>query len=798
MKVRTRRALTANKTSKRRASGLRVDPTRTAMLRKKFVASLRRRFGALKADILRLVIDGDAFGLKGKHITTNTPNWRFQSDPEKVRAFQQWLRTQVSKRLRGLEEEKLWDAYIRQAYERGQGRAYDDVTRAERGTGRENLDFYRGGRRQFLADSFRQPASADKVKVLAGRSFDDLEGVTSEMSTRITRSLVDGMIHGQNPREIAREMSEDVDVGRSRAELIARTEIIRAHAEGQLDSMERLGVQDVGVQVEWSTAGDLRVCPECEDMEGTVLSIEDAHGMIPRHPNCLPGNSLVLACNGITAASKRFYYGNLVILQTTSNRKLSCTPNHPILTNRGWVSASLLNIGDKVVCDGGREWVSAVYHNSENVPTFIHDIAEAFFSSRNMTTVKVPTSAPDFHGDGGGSKVAVIGTNRQLRGRFNISFVKEFLKSQFIIANTGTVPLFRRGVQDFLRECSLSSNASEFSRSGLLSSLRQSFLRTLKEFGFTLPSTMNSVFDENPANSTSSYIKALSNSILRITSNVTSNDFVFGEVHGVSDGSILRTENSDNDFVRDAKLARKLTSGDAGPVFLDEIVSLTIQRWSGHVYNLETNGGFYSAEGIITHNCRCAWLPSGVGERTENRGHYTHNAFCPTGPGGGVDPTCGGKGTVVEQGILALHDKMTGRGGGKLVELVKANYAKLPPPVRAVVGAGVRVAFAGWTASQALAEGIAREQGLSEADAAKLRATLIAADLAAFKPAAVGLAMAGPVASALSWAVPPVTGAYLLTSLATSPVKTYKAAHKLVNEFLDAHTDVLNTRAAHA
>jgi SPP1 gp7 family putative phage head morphogenesis protein len=47
-----------------------------------------------------------------------------------------------------------------------------------------------------------------------------------------------------------------------------------------------MGIKEVGVMVEWSTAGDDRVCEECESMEGKIMDIDDAHGMIPVHPNC--------------------------------------------------------------------------------------------------------------------------------------------------------------------------------------------------------------------------------------------------------------------------------------------------------------------------------------------------------------------------------------------------------------------------------------------------------------------------------------------------------------------------------
>ena len=85
---------------------------------------------------------------------------------------------------------------------------------------------------------------------------------------------------------MAREMSKRLSIARGRAEVIARTEIIRAHAEGQLDALERMGVERIGVAVEWSTADDTRVCPLCSAMDGVVIKVKESHGLIPRHPQC--------------------------------------------------------------------------------------------------------------------------------------------------------------------------------------------------------------------------------------------------------------------------------------------------------------------------------------------------------------------------------------------------------------------------------------------------------------------------------------------------------------------------------
>ena len=399
--------------ARRKPSPLRIDPTRTFLLRRSFSRKIKQQFSALKVRILKLVVDEDAFGLKdrspyvgnafcptgpgggvddscspgngsgsysgiklswyrekglkdkvklvsidsvigehdegydkeasdrwaaslekairksgkvqaltvvaqeggkyrvidGKHrlqalksmgvttvgvqvsrftsneLTTND-RWRFNNDPEKVKAFQAWLKQQLGSLVTGKTEQELWEIYTREGFKKGAGRAFDDVKPVAAAVGEKALDFYAGTREQFLRSAFGRPESVDKVKLLAGRSFDDLQNITTDMSTRMGRKLVDGLVQGKNPREIGRDLAEEVDLGQSRAQTIARTEIIRAHAEGQLDAMENLGVELVGVAVEWVTAQDDGVCELCEPLEGMVLKLDEARGMLPRHPNC--------------------------------------------------------------------------------------------------------------------------------------------------------------------------------------------------------------------------------------------------------------------------------------------------------------------------------------------------------------------------------------------------------------------------------------------------------------------------------------------------------------------------------
>ena len=61
-----------------------------------------------------------------------------------------------------------------------------------------------------------------------------------------------------------------------------------------------------------------------------------------------------------------------------------------------------------------------------------------------------------------------------------------------------------------------------------------------------------------------------------------------------------------NSAAHDSKLACHITSGAAGQILLDQIVAIDSVSFHGFVYNLETATGWYLAENIVAHNCRCS------------------------------------------------------------------------------------------------------------------------------------------------------------------------------------------------
>jgi hypothetical protein len=112
-----------------------------------------------------------------------------------------------------------------------------------------------------------------------------LKGITAAMDQTISRVLAEALAHGRSAKQITKLLNEEViGLGRKRSAMLAHTEIVRAHAEGQLDALQRMGVQRVGVMVEWVVGGN--PCKICADRAGGVYTIDEARGLIPYHTFC--------------------------------------------------------------------------------------------------------------------------------------------------------------------------------------------------------------------------------------------------------------------------------------------------------------------------------------------------------------------------------------------------------------------------------------------------------------------------------------------------------------------------------
>jgi SPP1 gp7 family putative phage head morphogenesis protein len=287
------------------------DPTHTTALRNAFARDMKKRFNELASMVIKSVDTNDCFGLKKKPLFSYqmTPAmegaFNYSRSQEKIEAFMIWLKQQVDKGIITVAQyqqvgsaiEGAWtNMYIIDSYKRGVARARYEMTSA----GMVIPSIEASGGIEAVMNTL---IHMDRVGILFTRTFNELKGVTEAMSNTISQILAQGMIDGDSPRLLARKIASAITgeglgelgitdkLGRfipakRRAEMIARTEIIRSHSEGLLMEFRNWGVFGVSVKSEFITAGDARVCPQCGEYEGKVFTLDEASGIIPMHPNC--------------------------------------------------------------------------------------------------------------------------------------------------------------------------------------------------------------------------------------------------------------------------------------------------------------------------------------------------------------------------------------------------------------------------------------------------------------------------------------------------------------------------------
>jgi SPP1 gp7 family putative phage head morphogenesis protein len=287
----------------------RADPTRTTALRNAFARDMNRRFDELISVIRKSIAVNDCFGLKPINVfqMTEVPKnaFNFSHSQDKLVAFQEWLQQQVNRGILqigtftqiGTAVENAWtNIYLLDSYKRGIMRARQEMIKA--GMTVPTIEMSGG-----IGVSLMNPMHINSMGLLFTRAYNELKGVTDAMDAAISRILAQGIADGDGPRLLARKIVATINgeklgelgltdkLGRyispkRRAEMIARTEIIRSFADATLNEYRNWGVLGLSTKAEWVSAADSRVCPRCLEMEGKVFTLDEAAGMIPLHPMC--------------------------------------------------------------------------------------------------------------------------------------------------------------------------------------------------------------------------------------------------------------------------------------------------------------------------------------------------------------------------------------------------------------------------------------------------------------------------------------------------------------------------------
>lgn len=271
---------------------MRQDPTRTRVLRSRYESAIGGRLRRVSSLNRISIVDNDAFALSGGVILLTdqpaAPGQFSGSATEKIERYESWLRQVFNTiLLAGATATTLGRQWFTRPIQEAYTRA---VRRADRLLGSPQPPPLRS----VISTSLHDEALA----FLQARNFNELKGLSEVAAQQLSREIAEAFTQGLAPRAMARRISSRIgQIRRTRAKVIARTEVIRAYAEATLNRFEQAGVRFVEADIEVQIATAPGRCPRCAALEPRRFSIEEARGVIPVHPNC--------RCAWVIAAGER-------------------------------------------------------------------------------------------------------------------------------------------------------------------------------------------------------------------------------------------------------------------------------------------------------------------------------------------------------------------------------------------------------------------------------------------------------------------------------------------------------------
>lgn len=334
------------------------------------------------------------------------------------------------------------------------------------------------------------------------------------------------------------------------SDMLLRTVSAQAHNLGTLNFGSRTGTKyyEVGDGSDCGTVSH----EDADKANRQIWPIEKCREFSLAHPRCVAEGTAVEPLGAITAGYMARWVGPAVVIRTAGGSRLTVTPNHPVLTGRGWVAAKFLNEGDQVVRRTGEvgradDGTLPTYRHLNQVPALIEDVFDALRAGgSDASAVPAPE---DFHGDAERmvGEVHVVDADRHLLGDDHAPVPEQLLELSLVGADV-VHPL---GVGP---------------GSLLLSPLRLRTTRARRR-----PARLH----------------------------------VPGVGVGRTDRDAPLLEPITDDQIADADFLRQLRRRFAVQVSLDTVIEVRDDEpMSGHVYDLSTKGGAYFAEGILVHNCR--------------------------------------------------------------------------------------------------------------------------------------------------------------------------------------------------
>jgi hypothetical protein len=283
----------------------------------------------------------------------------------------------------------------------------------------------------------------------------------------------------------------------------------------------------------------------------------------PEHPNCFSGDTLVAAFD-VTKYFKRRFVGEVVVIDIAGMNHTTVTPNHPILTRRGWVAAGALELTDEVAyCADPLAAIAQVKPQNDYIVASFEETWDAQMMALPMAFSTMPSAAEYFHGDGIiDGEISVINADGTLP-HDGSELIKSKQDALFGVGHGAADVLNGKSAAQLFLDGNGSATHGGMGGSGECGSLIDAGVTHAHKHGLA------GVADGQTHSSPS---VAQTGTVATDTP---------GYIHAALTGHIT--------FVKIDNLLRR--------------------EFDGHVYNLSTKTEWYLANGIVAHNCRCDIVP---------------------------------------------------------------------------------------------------------------------------------------------------------------------------------------------
>jgi hypothetical protein len=378
----------------------------------------------------------------------------------------------------------------------------------------------------------------------------------------------------------------------------------------------------------WLSMADERARPSHQELHGTAVPVGSEFGFgltYPGDPNADPDQTINCVLPGTLVGGrflgglKALYAGEAIEVRTRRGDTVTVTVNHPILTARGIVKACDLREGDHVVCERGDvDGRAPLGHDQEQQrPARVEDVFDAL-AAAGTTRVHQPL-AFDLDGDAQwvrGEIDLVIGLDAPPEGRPRFGNPKlmserqasrrEFAGERDLVRADSPArfspirPLASAANQPRPRELTFDS------RGVLAHGPPLEGLRFRPGAAFH-PRTSQDGVDHVAIHS---QIARQGQHALALDEapNDYGLDFKWDDSLTVGRAAQWNTplpEKARYDRVRNSAFIRELLLADASLVTTDEIVQLRRFKYVGHVFDLQSEVGYFSTGRIASRNCRC-------------------------------------------------------------------------------------------------------------------------------------------------------------------------------------------------